>query len=43
MCQLGDVCLVLEYFASKTLVKFKGLDGILKFEFGQWVFSVRRN
>ena len=33
---LGDVCLVLEYFALKTLVIFVDLEGILKFEFGQW-------
>ena len=38
---LGDVCLVLEYFALKTLVIFVDLEGILKFEFGQWVFSVK--
>ena len=38
---LGDVCLVLEYFTLKTLVIFVDLEGILKFEFGQWVFSVR--
>ena len=35
---LGDV---LEYFALKTLVIFVDLEAILKFEFGQWVFSVR--
>ena len=38
---LDDVCLVLEYFALKTLVSFVDLEGILKFEFGHLVFGVR--
>ena len=38
---LGDVCSVLEYFALKTLVIFVDLEGILKLEFDQSVFSVR--